>query len=75
MLSSLMYLAALLVSSVIFFVWIYRSNLLARALGAAAMEHTPSWSVGWFFVPVANLFKPYYVMKEIYLATSSPPRL
>ncbi len=30
------------------------------------MIFTPGWSVGWYFIPVANLWKPYQVMKEIW---------
>jgi hypothetical protein len=71
-LSSFLFFVVLVASVVVFLLWVYRSNTLARALGASAMEHTPGWSVGWFFVPVANLFMPYFVMKEIYLATCSP---
>lgn len=33
------------------------------------MEFTPGWAVGWFFVPIANLFKPYQVVAEIYRAS------
>jgi len=28
--------------------------------------------VGWYFVPVANLWKPYQAMKEIWKASSDP---
>lgn len=37
------------------------------------MEFTPGWAAGWFFVPFANLFKPYRAMREIYQA-SDPDR-
>ena len=59
-------------STIVFCMWIFRSNKLARSLGASAMTYTPGWSVGWFFVPIANLFKPYFAVKEIYLATMDP---
>jgi heme/copper-type cytochrome/quinol oxidase subunit 2 len=59
-------------SIIVWFVWVFRSNKLARALGATAMKYSPGWSVGWFFVPIMNLFKPYFAMKEIYLATMDP---
>ncbi len=29
------------------------------------MRFTPGWAVGWYFVPVFNLWKPYQAMKEI----------
>jgi hypothetical protein len=28
-------------------------------------EYTPGWAAGWYFVPFANLVKPYHAMKEI----------
>ena len=33
------------------------------------MEFSPGWSVGWFFVPVAGLFMPYRVLKELWKAS------
>jgi len=36
------------------------------ALSGHPMSFTPGWSVGWYFVPIANLFKPYLAMKEIW---------
>lgn len=59
-------------AGIIFLVWVYRSDALARALGSTEMAHSPGWSVGWFFVPFANLVKPYYVLKEIYVGTVIP---
>ena len=55
---------------VIFCCWIYRANANARSLGADDMNYTPGWSVGWFFVPLMNIFKPFKVMKEIWQASS-----
>src|SRR5262249_29946861 len=40
-------------------VWVYRANRNARALGAEGLAYSPGWSVGWFFVPLANLVMPY----------------
>jgi hypothetical protein len=53
-------------------VWVYRSDALARVLGSTEMAHKPAGSVAWFFVPLANVIKPYFVMKEIYLGTVRP---
>src|ERR1700754_3506800 len=59
----------LLVTTIIVFaVWIHRANRNARALGAVGMRFSPGWAVGWFFVPIANLWKPYQAMKEIWQA-------
>ena len=51
--------------------WIYRSNQNARQLGASGMVFTPGWSVGWYFVPVFNLWRPYQALKEIWKASQT----
>jgi hypothetical protein len=57
---------------VVFTMWIYRANHNARQLGAVGMEFTPGWSVGWYFIPIANLWKPYEAMREIWKASAAP---
>ena len=52
--------------------WIFRANKNATALSPQALENSPGWAVGWFFVPIAGLWKPYEVMREIYKASRSP---
>ena len=52
--------------------WIYYSGKNVRLLGASAMKITPGWAVGWYFVPFANLWKPYQAMKEIWKASANP---
>lgn len=54
--------------------WTFKSNKLARSLGAKDMKYSPGWSVGWYFIPLLNLIKPYLALKEIYLATLNPQR-
>jgi Domain of unknown function (DUF4328) len=55
-----------------FFSWVHRANYNARELGANGMRFSPRWSVGWFFMPIANFWKPYQVLKEIWQASSDP---
>jgi len=52
--------------------WIHRANYNARQLGAADLDFSPGWAVGWYFVPVAWFWKPYQAMKEIWRASISP---
>ena len=61
-----------LVSGILILKWIYRANFNARQLGASEMQFTPGWSIGWYFIPFANLWKPYQAMKEIWKASSNP---
>ena len=55
-----------IITEITFFRWIYRSNKNLRKLSGKRMEFAPGWSVGWFFIPIACLYKPYEVMKEIW---------
>lgn len=52
--------------------WIYRANQNCRRLGAADMRFTPGWAVGWYFIPVLSMWKPYQAMKEIWRASVAP---
>jgi len=51
---------------IFFMMWIYRSNKNTSALTGEMMEFSPGWSVGWFFVPIYFLWKPFKAMKEIW---------
>ena len=65
---------AALATAVVVSRWIYRANSNARALGASEMAFSPGAAVGWYFVPIANLWKPYQGMREIWRASVSPAR-
>ena len=52
--------------------WTYRANYNARQIGATEMVFTPGWSIGWYFIPIANFWKPYNAMIEIWKASSNP---
>jgi hypothetical protein len=72
MLAGLFQLLVFIVTGIPFLMWIHRANRNARALGAQGMQFTPGWSVGWYFIPVLNLWKPYQAMKEIWQASHNP---
>jgi hypothetical protein len=71
---SLLSLVAELASAIVFSMWIVRVARNVRALGATGLEFTPGWAVGWFFVPIANFFKPFQAMREIWKASKNPLR-
>ena len=50
---------------VLFCVWMNRSCKNAWLLDPPRMTTTPGWSVGYFFIPILMLWKPYSSMKEI----------
>jgi phosphatidylglycerophosphate synthase len=58
-----------LLTAVVFGRWIVRANKNVRALGAKDLRITPGWAVGYFFVPIVNLWKPYQAMKDLWRAS------
>lgn len=60
------------VSGILILKWIHRANFNVRQLGGFEMQFTPGWSIGWYFIPFANLWKPYQAMKEIWKASINP---
>ncbi len=66
------YLAVLVLAFIFVGRWIYFSSKNLRAFGATGLRIRPGWAVGWYFIPIANLWKPYQAMKEIWQASSEP---
>lgn len=65
----LSYALCLFVSFVVIGMWIHRAHANLFAAGIDGLEFTPGWSVGWFFIPIANLFKPFQAMRELWNAS------
>jgi hypothetical protein len=61
-----------LTAIVLFCLFMPRANRNARSFGAP-LSNSPGWSAGWFFVPVAFWWKPYYAMKEIWQGSDPDP--
>jgi hypothetical protein len=59
-------LGGFIAAIVVFCCWQYRVSANGRSLGARGMQFTPGWNVGWWFVPFANLVKPFQAMVENY---------
>ncbi|CAN7577046.1 DUF4328 domain-containing protein [Caulobacter sp. LjRoot300] len=57
-LSAMVYAASLPIYLVLFLMWVHRTNRNAHVL-APSFDMSPAWGVGWFFVPVACLTKPF----------------
>lgn len=62
----------LLVTYVVACFWIYNVACNARAFGAKGLQITPGWAVGWYFIPLMCLFKPFRAMEETWQASVSP---
>ncbi len=57
---------------VLFCIWIHRAASNARALGARGFYHSPGWTVGWFFIPFASAFMPYFTVREVWQSSENP---
>lgn len=65
-------LVYLLVSAVAFFFacrFIYRAMRNLHSIRSPVAEISPVWSVGYYFIPIANLFMPANAMSQIYHGT------
>ena len=55
----------LYIATVVFFlVWLFRIYKNLDLLESKYREFTAGWAVGWWFIPFANLVKPFQVMRE-----------
>ena len=61
-----------LVSGIWILRWIYRACANARELATSPMQFSPGWAVGWYFIPIAFLWKPYQAMNEIWRVSANP---
>lgn len=68
----ILYLVAFIVTGIAFLKWIHRANKNCHGFGAQGMEFTPGWSIGYYFIPFINLYKPYRAMKEIWKVSTNP---
>ncbi len=62
-------LVTIVLSVVFFCMWTHRVVANAFALGGRYSQITPGWAVGWYFIPFANLVKPYHALKEAWQST------
>ncbi len=64
-----LFLALFIVTGILFLMWIHRAHRNLPSLGNTNLKYSPGWAVGWFFVPILSLWKPYQVTTEIWKAS------
>lgn len=62
---------AMLISSFLTLKWIYRVTMNSHTL-ASGLNVSPPWSIGWYFVPFANLYKPFQALNDAWCVSLSP---
>jgi hypothetical protein len=70
----LVYLLVIIVCVVYWLMWVHRTYRNLRPLGADGLNYSPGWAVGYYFIPIMNLFRPFQVMRETWQASSPEHR-
>ena len=60
----ILWLGAYIIAGVFFFIWLHRACKNLDYLEVVDTRFTPGWAIGWWFIPFANLFMPYQVVKS-----------
>ena len=63
------YLVLFIITGILFLMWIHRAHRNLPSLGSTNLKYSPGWAVGWFFIPIFSLWKPYQVTTEIWKAS------
>lgn len=75
-LASIVYLlqfVAFIASVIAVAMWIHRAHKSLNQADVAGLEFSPGWAVGWYFIPFANLIKPYQAMRELWNNSHATP--
>jgi len=63
---------AFIVTGVLWLIWQHRAQSNAIAITHTRLQFTPDWAVGWWFIPFANLVKPFQAVRELWKASHGP---
>jgi hypothetical protein len=67
--SARLWLVLLVATAVLWLIWQHRSHANLEAFGVSGLEYSPRWAVGWWLIPIANLWKPIQVNRELWKAS------
>lgn len=68
LLVALINLVIVIVIGIVTFIWFYRANKNIHSFNAKDVS-SPRMAVIWWFIPIANLWKPYQVAQQIWKAS------
>lgn len=64
-------LVAFACTAVLWLVWLYRAYANLVFVGSKRVRFSPTWAVGYWFIPFVNLVRAYQVMKDLWLRSDS----
>lgn len=62
---------AMLLVGMIFLTWFYRAYVALQSIGSGRTSDSPAWVVASCVIPVVQLVKPYFVMRELWQRSST----
>ncbi|WP_419997998.1 DUF4328 domain-containing protein [Streptomyces boninensis] len=65
-------LLAMLATAVVFLIWFHRTRENAELFDAGQLRHSAGWSIGAWFIPIANLWIPKKIANDIWRASKPP---
>jgi hypothetical protein len=66
-------LAAFLVTSIVFLVFFHRAYSNLTVLGPSERRYGTGWSVGSWFIPILNIFRPKQIANDIWRGSDGSP--
>lgn len=55
------------IATIVFFLmWLHRAYKNLEAFNVQGLNASPGWAVGYWFIPIANLFKPLQAVNEVH---------
>lgn len=64
-LAGIPFFVAFIVTGFLILKWSYRVSMNAKATGHAP-SISPGWAIGWYFIPIANLWMPFQALKRVW---------
>jgi hypothetical protein len=62
-------LGAAVAYAAFFFLWLQQATVNLRALHMPALNYTPMMAILWFFIPLANIVVPFFILSEVVRAS------
>ena len=69
---AILHFGTFIITFIAFLKWTYQANTNCHGFGAQGMKFSPGWSIGYYFIPILNLFRPFQTMKEIWKVSKNP---
>jgi hypothetical protein len=67
-------LTTMVLTTILFLRWLVSAVRVAREIDPQRARATPAGAVLWWFVPVFHLFKPYFIVRSTYIASTRSER-